>query len=158
MQRFLPVLVALVALGCRGPAAAEAGDGGASHDFALPPPFCTGDMEPPATLSSVEQITATNCAVPACHDGSPLQAPPMMDLRPGHVYANLVGVLAMETCGGVRVVPGDAGVSYLFHKLHDDTPCDGLQMPRCELGSCPIPDCAIDVVRRWIEAGAPGAP
>jgi hypothetical protein len=146
----------LLAGGCRGTVPpAGAPDLGAPVDLAPPPPFCTVDMAPPPTLGAVEQITATNCAVPACHDGSPLQAPPMMDLRPGHVWASVVGVATYETCGGVRVVPGDAGASYLFHKLHDDTPCDGLQMPRCEIGSCPLPDCAIEVVRRWIEAGAP---
>jgi len=134
------------------------------------PPFCTASTdagEPPPTLASVETLFAANCAIGGCHDNDPCSPRVQLDLRPGHVYASVVNVNAVESaCGGKRVVPGDPTKSYLFHKLADADPCNGtpcqlpdgtmcIRMPRCEDGSCPLPPCAIDVVRRWIAAGAP---
>jgi hypothetical protein len=129
-------------------------------DLAVPP-FCTdgADGGPPATFASVQEIFTANCAVPTCHDGSPIAPIVMQDLREGHAYSNVVRVTAYETChdGGVpltRVVPGDAGASFLYHKLVDETPCEGSQMPLSEVGPFPLPNCATDVIRRWIDSGA----
>lgn len=156
------VALSLVAA-CSAPA-------GGPHDAAAPdlavftPPFCTDPADggaladgPPPTFASMERIFAANCAVSGCHDGDPHADPvaQTMNLSAGHAYAAIVGVAATETCGGTRVVPGDAGASYLYHKLVDETPCKGGQMPQSEVGAFPLPHCATEVVRGWIAAGAP---
>lgn len=158
------VLVGLT-IGCNG--AASAPDGGPdlahAHDLAVPPPFCVdgADGGPPPTLASVEHITAMSCLGSGCHSGAdPFTQFKNLDLRPGHVYASVVNVPASESCGGVRVVPGDPSKSYLLQKVADAMPCSPpdagfLQMPRCEDGSCPIPKCQIEIIRAWIAAGAP---
>ncbi len=80
------------------------------------------------------------------------------DLRAGHAWASIVRATATETCDGgapqTRVVPGDAGASWLYQKLVEPAPCVGGQMPRGET-PMPLPDCELDAIRRWIEAGAP---
>ena len=128
------------------------------RDLSMPTAFCSdgADGGPPATLESVETVLAARCAIVGCHDADPLAASVMLDLRRGRVIASVVRVAAREADGGcgTRVVPGDAGASYLYQKLSSDTPCDGLRMPRCEIGSCPLPDCEIEIIRRWINAGA----
>lgn len=73
-------------------------------------------------------------------------------------WNNLVGRAAppAEACGGTLVVPGDPAASYLFQKLASKSPCSGLQMPRGELGSEPLPACVVDLISSWIQEGAPG--
>ena len=154
----LAILVILVTAAC-GPASPGAAPPDLAHpDF--PPPFCTdgADGGPPATLASVEYITAQSCVASGCH-GSSLPQFDDLDLRPGHVIAATVNVRATEGCGGVRVVPGDPQSSYLYQKVATTTPCSPtgagyLGMPRCEDGTCPLPSCQIEVIRRWIAAGA----
>lgn len=68
---------------------------------------------------------------------------------------NQPGPLA-ESCGGLLVVAGDPSMSYLFEKVASSSPCSGLQMPRGELGSEPLPNCVIDLISSWIRQGAPG--
>lgn len=115
------------------------------------------DAAAPDTFANVERILSGSCGIPGCHDGSPGGAPVMQDLRAGHAYASVVGVTAVEQCrdGGMqlRVAPGDAGASYLLHKLTDDPPCVGSQMPKSDIPA-ELPACQIDLIRRWIEAGA----
>jgi hypothetical protein len=60
------------------------------------------------------------------------------------------------SCGGVLVVPGDPGASYLYQKLTSPHPCSGTQMPAGEFGPAPLPDCVVGIVRDWIAAGAVG--
>ena len=168
---FTAALTAFVA------ACGQSGGNGSSPDMRVPgdsavmmvPSFCTdgADGGPPPTLASVETIFAANCALSACHDNGPGAASVHMDLRAGHVWASVVNVSAVESaCGGMRVVPGDPSKSYLYAKLADADPCNGvpcqladgtqcIQMPRCEIGSCPLPDCEIAIVKGWIVAGAP---
>jgi hypothetical protein len=163
MRRFV---LALVLAGCPS----SPGSGGdmarprdlSVPDLAPPPPFCVNGVDggPPATLASVETVLDRSCTAAGCH-GATYPAVMGLDLRRGHVIASTVNQAAVSTCGGVRVVPGDPMRSFLYRKLDDAVPCDfgdmgmGLQMPRCEDGSCPLPDCEIDVIRRWILAGAP---
>lgn len=127
-----------------------------SFDFAPPPPFCIdgADGGPAATLAAVEHVLSARCTASGCH-GANFPAVVGLDLRAGHVVASTVGKPATEACGGTLVTAGDPTRSFLYQKIADATPCDGLQMPRCEDGTCPIPMCEIDVVRRWIAAGAP---
>lgn len=72
-------------------------------------------------------------------------------------WSNLVNhsAPAAESCGGTLVVPGDSSASYLLQKLASSSPCAGLQMPRGELGSEPLPACVVDLVSSWIQEGAP---
>ncbi len=100
----------------------------------------------------VQQIFDQQCVT--CHD-------PGADLilQDGVSWNNLVNhaAPAAESCGGILVVPGDSSASYLFQKLSSSSPCSGLQMPRGELGSEPLPGCVIALIATWIEEGAPGS-
>ena len=73
-------------------------------------------------------------------------------------WTNLVNHPAppSESCGGTLVVPGDPAASYLFEKLSTSSPCSGLQMPRGDLGSEPLPACVVKLISTWIGEGAPG--
>ena len=151
----------LLALGCSSPAMSSP-DMAMVLDLAPPPdlaepPICTDapDGSPSPTFTNVQRIFTTTCAAISCHEPSGSIAPTgNMDLRAGHAYDSLVRHLADETCGGVRVVPGDAGVSYIYQKLSNPSPCKGAQMPVSELGSMPLPDCQVKLIQHWIEAGA----
>jgi hypothetical protein len=74
-------------------------------------------------------------------------------------WGNLVnrGAPAAEACGGTLVVPGNPAASYLFQKLTSASPCSGVQMPRGEFGSNPLPSCVIGLITMWIEEGAPAS-
>jgi hypothetical protein len=126
--------------------------------MAAQPPFCDDgtigtDAAIPATYANVQHMFDQNCA--SCHCSSDVY----LQLC-GSAYANLVGRPASsddqsvdESCGGTLVVPGDAGVSYLYQKISSQ-PCAGDPMPRGEFGFVPLPACEQDLVRRWIENGA----
>lgn len=146
------VLVACVA-GCGG-----ASGGGADLSAAVDggtTTFCTDPVVPDggiaATFTNVQRLFSDQCL--ACHFGGT-----EVDLSPGHAWASLVNqppLDAREACGGVLVEPGDPAASYLYVKLSSDTPCFGMRMPLGELGPTPLADCEVDLVRRWILAGAP---
>jgi hypothetical protein len=97
----------------------------------------------------IQQIIDSNCL--SCHFAG-------NDLVLTHdvSWTNLVGRAAPESCGGVLVVPGDPGASYLYQKLTSPHPCSGTQMPAGEFGPVPLPDCVVGIVREWIAAGAVG--
>jgi hypothetical protein len=98
----------------------------------------------------VQQIFDDNCTT--CHA---LGA--AMDLSPGVSYAHIVNqpVPAVESCGGILIVPGDPTSSYVYQKLTLSHPCAGAQMPLDELfTSQPLPDCMTAILRDWIQAGA----
>ena len=105
----------------------------------------------PVPYAVVQQIFDDQCT--SCHDpGADLA------LDDHESWSNLVdhAAPADESCGGTLVVPGDPSSSYLFEKLSTSSPCSGLQMPRGELGSEPLPACVIKLISTWIEEGAPG--
>jgi hypothetical protein len=81
----------------------------------------------------------------------------MVSLLDGVSWNNLVEkpAPAPESCGGVLVMPGQPSTSYLYQKLTNAMPCSGAQMPLGEFASLPLPDCAVAIVRAWIEEGAP---
>ena len=128
-------------------------------DLASPPPLCSDPVAPdgglPPTFANVQKLLNQNCLF-SCHCCSS-----EVDLNPGHAYANLVNVPAPSTATagdvacGLLVKPSDPTRSYLFQKLTMSSPCFGKQMPLSEFGSAMLPDCEIDLVRRWILAGAP---
>jgi hypothetical protein len=135
-------------------------------DLALPP-ICTagelGDAGVPATWKNVEQIMDQKCATGVCHfTGFHVVGGLGVDLSHGHAYADLVNQTAIDTpnsCGGPLVKPFDPARSYLMVKLTvpKGMQCDpqGEQMPVTDGLFQPLDDCELDLVRRWIAAGAP---
>jgi hypothetical protein len=112
-------------------------------------------VPPPATFATIQDnVFKPLCSTASCHGAA---AAGGLDLTPEVAYANLVGVLAAnlvaEQAGLLLVVPGDPGGSFLFSKLTGTlAPGQGLVMPR--VGSL-IPVKQIELIRRWIIAGAP---
>ena len=110
-------------------------------------------------FAAVKAILASRCV--NCHDPAHPVVPETttfvaMDLTAAGAYAALVNRAAAETCGGVRVVPGNPTTSYLYHKVADATPCDGGRMPaRGMLAIQPqLSSTDIETIRAWIADGA----
>jgi len=102
------------------------------------------------TLASIErEVFAPLCARPACHGGPAPES--LLSLEPGRAYGNLVGVPSQQISELMRVEPGRSDRSYLVRKLLDDR-IVGERMPT-QGGR--LPPEAIEVIRRWIDAGAP---
>lgn len=130
-------------------------------------PLCEEEIEP--GLMSFERLYAEvfqpSCALSGCHDSA------SGDLRMDtieHTYDELFGRSPADTThcdteeardalAAAFVVPGDPDASYLLHKMTDpqipsvDRPICGDPMPKS--GRLPR---ALEKVRAWIEAGAPG--
>jgi hypothetical protein len=150
-------VAAFVAGGCSSPAPARppADAGGAEVFSDVLPPDPRADVcadagaSPPFAL--VQRIFDENCV--SCHGpGADL------DLFADVSWTKLVQQPAptSEACGGVLVVPGDPGASYLYQKLTNPAPCSGSRMPLGEFGPAPsLPDCVTAIVRDWIAEGAP---
>jgi hypothetical protein len=108
-----------------------------------------------ATFATLQRKVFTpSCATLSCHGAGNAGG---MTLAAGAAYANLVGVppsnSAALAAGLLRVVPGDPDRSFLLRKLEGTLgPDEGQAMPR--VGS-QLPPKLIDLVRRWIAAGAP---
>ena len=78
-------------------------------------------------------------------------------LGASEAYANLVGVpasnMAAHAAGLLRVAPGDPDGSFLIRKLEGALTADeGTPMPQA---GARLPQDRIDLLRRWIAAGAP---
>jgi Carboxypeptidase regulatory-like domain len=127
-------------------AGALAGCGGASQASATK---ATRDV-PYARIQGL--FTKYGCS--GCHPG----VNPSLDLRPGHSYANLVGIRALEDPRLYRVVAGDPGKSFLYLKVGGDPaifdiPAIGSRMPPAQP---PIAAADRNLIRDWILAGAKG--
>ncbi len=114
------------------------------------------DEEPPPSSDGVKFSTIqttifnTSCALSGCHTGT---FPPQgLNLSEGQAYANLVGVTSQEDPSLKRVEPGDPDRSYLYLKIIGAAGIRGGRMP---LGRDPLSDAQIDLIRQWIEEGAP---
>jgi hypothetical protein len=92
-----------------------------------------------------QQVLDLYCAVPGCHASG---QPP--DLTPGHTYASTMGVPG--STGLLLVAPGQPDSSYLYIKVTGGAGMRGERMP---YGTAPLPRAALDVLRAWIERGAP---
>lgn len=145
------VAVPLTLAACQG---ASASDMAVAADLATPP-ICSDPVAPdagvPSTFANVQRIFDNQCTVCHCCNGE-------VNLNAGQSYAALVNQLSpdsVDACGGTLVAPGNPAGSYLYVKVSSDAPCAGQRMPRGEFGSVPLPDCQIDLIRRWIAAGAP---
>jgi len=110
------------------------------------------------TFSSIQQEIfqstdeAGRAACASCHRG----VIPNINLNfsPGvDIYALLVNVPSRQRPDLMLVAPGDPERSYLIHKLEGRAGIVGLQMPRN--GPPYLTAGQIQVIKRWIEVGAP---
>jgi hypothetical protein len=115
------------------------GPGGASGGSGLAP-----------TLSSIQaNVFSVSCAVPGCHGGANAQVGLRLDA--GFSKGYLVNVPSSRSDSLIRVVPGDPNASFLIQKLEGTQPL-GDRMP---LFGPYLPQSTIDVIRQWIQDGAP---
>lgn len=115
----------------------------------------TPDLEP--TFSSIQQeifSSGDSSGRPACTNchnavGSRFNG---LDLSPAVSYGNLVNVASRGKPGAVRVIPSDPENSYIIHKLEGRSTIAGVRMP---LGGPFLETGQIQIIKRWIEIGAP---
>ncbi len=124
-----------------------------------PPLPCSPQALFAGTFDRIErQIFRPSCALSGCHD-SQSQAGGML-LEAAGAYSNLVDVIPSNgTAAGLgwrRVDAMNASVetSFLYRKLTGDLPAPGLGA-RMPLNRAKLDRYLIDIVRLWIEAGAP---
>lgn len=106
------------------------------------------------------QIFDQSCAVGGCHDSQSVQAELLLER--GSSYDNLVdktpangdaAALGWHRVTRLDAATGDASTSFLVHKLTGALgPGLGKRMP---FNRPKLDDALVDVVRRWVEAGAP---
>ena len=94
----------------------------------------------------MEIFNRKGCAASQCH-GSGQGGLTMGDA--GTTHGNLVNVTS-PTSGQVRVVPGNAGESYLVVKVNPNPPF-GQQMP---LNGSPLDNVDMTNLQNWINQGA----
>ncbi len=106
----------------------------------------------PAPNTDFQEIQATifTPICTNCHIGA--GAPRGLRLDAANSYALLVNVASIEVPALLRVNPGNPDASYLVQKIEGNAAVGG----RMPLGGQPLPQDRIDLVRRWISAGAPG--
>ena len=124
------------------------GNGTAGGDFVAT--FTVGTVQ--ATLESIQDnIFTPICST--CHSGVGTSLPGSMDLSSVTASrAALVNVASVEKPGVQRVAPSNSAGSYLVQKLQGDPGISGNRMP---FGGPFLDQPTIDVVRQWIDAGAP---
>jgi hypothetical protein len=137
---FLPAL-ALVLAGC------TAGNGEGLDANGQPIPIA------PPVASDFQEIqdTVFTAICTQCHIGA--GAPLGLRLDAANSYTSLVNVASGEVPGLLRVNPGNADQSYLVQKIRG-TASVGSRMP---LGQAALPQDRIDLIVRWVNAGAPPA-
>ena len=136
---FFASSVALVLAGCAGDGTGLDANGRPISDT----PAANGDFQ-----EIQDTIFTPICT--ACHVGA--GAPQGLRLDAGNSYALLVNVASAEVPGTLRVNPGNPDASYLVQKI-EGTAAVGVRMPAN--GPPYLPQDRIDLVRRWIAAGAP---
>jgi hypothetical protein len=106
----------------------------------------------PAPNTDFQQIQATifTPICTACHVGA--NAPLGLRLDAANSYALLVNVPSGQVPSVMRVDPGNPNSSYLVQKI-EGTAAVGVRMPAN--GPPYLSQAQIDLVRRWIAAGAP---
>jgi len=101
----------------------------------------------PSVFSQIQDTIFTPICT-QCHAGA--SAPLGLRLDAGNSYSQLVGVASVEEPALMRVRPGDAGNSYLVHKIEGRASSGG----RMPLGGPPLSPAQIDLIRSWIAGGA----
>jgi hypothetical protein len=104
-----------------------------------------------ATFTAVQQqIFSQSCAFSGCHGGdSPAEG---MSLLAGDSFDNIVNVRSSQRGSLDRIEPSDPDNSYLYLKVIGDSSISGSRMPR---GGAALSQHLIDLLRDWIERGAP---
>jgi hypothetical protein len=102
-----------------------------------------------------KQIFNNNCALSGCHDSQTMTGGMLLEV--GAAYTQIVGVTPHNPVaagmGWERIFPNDPTMSFMYHKITGDLgPGLGSRMP---LGRPQLPANLIDIMRLWIEAGAP---
>jgi hypothetical protein len=123
------------------------GDGVEGGDFVAE--FEVQGMQP--SLASIQNnIFTPICS--GCHSGPPgPNLPSGMDLSSADAsFSSLINIASFEVPTTLRVAAGDAGNSYLIHKM-EGTSAVGSRMPQ---GGPFLDQATIDVVRLWIDDGA----
>ena len=126
--------------------------GAVERDYAGVPiaaPSSAGGPFPP-TLDDIQiNVFTPSCALSFCH-GASMQAG--LHLEAGFSYGSLVSVPSLEDPTRFRVEPFNPDNSFLICKLEACPTIVGQQMP---LTGGPLPQATIDVIRDWINLGAP---
>lgn len=94
-------------------------------------------------------VLQTSCVFSGCHLAGDMPAAGL-DLSTDP-YVALMG--PSTEVDRALVVPGDAASSYLMEKLTEDAPASGARMPLNSM----LDSYQLELVRRWINAGAPNA-
>ena len=139
-----------VALDGQYPGSFPSGDGTEGGDFVVE--FEVQGIQP--SLASIQNnIFTPTCSVAGCHSGPPgPNLPAGMDLSSANAsFSSLVNIASFQVPTILRVAVADADNSYLIHKL-EGTSAQGSQMPQ---GGPFLDQAMIDVIRLWIDTGAP---
>ncbi len=126
------------------------GDGTEGGDFVVE--FEVQGIQP--SLASIQNnIFTPTCSVAGCHSGPPgPNLPTGMDLSSAAAsFSSLINIASFQEPTIFRVAVGDADASYLIHKL-EGTSAQGSRMPQ---GGPFLDQATIDVIRLWIDSGAP---
>jgi len=126
------------------------GDGTEGGDFVVE--FEVQGLQP--SLASIQNnIFTPTCSVAGCHSGPPgPNLPAGMDLSSAAAsFSSLINIASFQEPTIFRVAVNDADNSYLIHKL-EGTSAQGSRMPE---GGPFLDQATIDVVRLWIDSGAP---
>lgn len=113
---------------------------------------CLGEVraDEPAFGKDILPLLQQNCV--SCHiTGEELGG---LGLAPSLAYKQLVNTNSLQS-DLLRVKPGAPDDSYLLHKLagtHLDQGGTGTRMPQ---GFPPLSDAQVELISRWIAAGAP---
>lgn len=120
--------------------------------------FSDDPMEPgdgPVSFSQdIQPVFTGGCAFSGCHGTSPNPPEKPMMLSQGQAYDNIVGVSAGELPSMNRIEPGQPDNSYLVHKIQGTQADVGGSGDRMPLGTAPLPQTTIDLIRRWVQEGA----
>jgi len=137
-------------------------------DLVCDPPV--GGCDPSVIYASTydrvqRQIFNQNCAVSGCHDsnsfmnaaGLLLEASAFPDNLINHTPTNAdAAALGWKRIFQIDSMTGDTDQSYILHKVNGDFPAGpgdfGARMPK---GRPKLDDTLIDVLTKWIQAGAP---
>ncbi|HZF18512.1 MAG TPA: hypothetical protein VE008_02265 [Burkholderiales bacterium] len=134
-------------------AACGAGNGEGLDQSGQPAPSCgtsAGAAPFAPTLDSIQtNVFNVNCAVPGCHGGAAAQQGLRLDA--GFSAGNLINVASPRDPNLIRVIPGNPDGSFIVRKL-EGTQTLGDRMP--DFGPY-LPQSTIDVIRQWIQDGAP---
>ena len=109
----------------------------------LPP-----DFHCDATLESLrDDVFTPSCGFDSCHGDNNFAYGLWLTADIPRVTSELVGAPSGSCKSEILVVPGDPDSSFLYDKLRSTKPRCGARMP---YGIEPLPDSALDCVRRWI--------